>query len=64
LTAAHIYAKDEPVPREKQFPIRIVLPLSREMAAGLDAAKADGEDRVSLIRQAIEAELKRRARKR
>jgi metal-responsive CopG/Arc/MetJ family transcriptional regulator len=52
------------MPRAKLFPIRITLPLTREMLAEVDAALADNEDRVSLIRRAIDAELKRRARKR
>lgn len=44
------------------FPIRITLPMTREMLARADAAIGEGEDRVSLIRKAIDAELKRRER--
>jgi len=44
------------------YPKRITLPLTAEMLAAADAALVDGEDRVSLIRTAIEAELKRRLR--
>jgi metal-responsive CopG/Arc/MetJ family transcriptional regulator len=48
------------VGRKKEFPNRVTLPLSDEMLAGIDAARAPEEDRLSLIRAAIERELKRR----
>jgi len=48
------------VGRKKEFPNRITLPLSDEMLAGIDAARVDDEDRLTLIRTAIEKELKRR----
>jgi len=51
------------VARPKVFPIRITLPLTREMLARADAAIEPGEDRVTLIRKALDRELKRRERK-
>ncbi len=48
--------------RTKVYPKRITLPLTAEMLAAVDGALVDGEDRVTLIRTAIEAELKRRHR--
>lgn len=48
------------MPRQKLFPIRLTLPITREMLASVDAALVGGEDRVAMIRQAIERELKRR----
>ncbi len=48
------------VGRKKEFPNRITLPLSDEMLAGIDAAREPEEDRLTLIRAAIERELKRR----
>lgn len=62
LTEARTYDTPARMPRAKVFPIRITLPLTAEMLQRTDEALADGEDRVSLIRKAIEAELKRRAR--
>jgi len=48
--------------RKKEFPVRIVLPLSEEMLANVDSVRQDGEDRLSLIRGAIEREVNRRSR--
>lgn len=48
--------------RKKEFPVRITLPLSEEMAASIDEARGD-EDRVDWIRDAIDRKLKRRERK-
>lgn len=62
LTATDTYGTPSRVPRAKVFPIRITLPLTAEMAAQIDATKEGGEDRVALIRQAIEREIKRRSR--
>lgn len=49
--------------RKKEFPVRITLPLAEEMAERIDRALSKDEGRVELIREAIERELKRRARK-
>ena len=48
------------VGRKKEFPNRITLPLSDEMLAGIDAVREGDEDRLKVIRAAIERELKRR----
>ena len=48
------------VGRKKQFSERIVLPLSAEMLAEIDAALVGDEVRLDLIRAAIAAELERR----
>jgi metal-responsive CopG/Arc/MetJ family transcriptional regulator len=50
--------------RKKQFDQRVLLSLSAEMLAGIDAALQDQEARLDLIREAIERELKRRERAR
>lgn len=49
--------------RKKLWPERLTLPISTEMLELIDANLADEETRLDLIRQAIEKELKRRARK-
>jgi hypothetical protein len=49
------------VGRKKEFPNRITLPLSDEMLAAIDAARTDDEDRLSVIRAAIERELEIRS---
>jgi hypothetical protein len=49
--------------RKKEFPVRITLPISDEMAVRLDGLLEEDEARVDLIREAIERELKRRERK-
>lgn len=49
--------------RKKEFPVRITLPLSEEMLAGIDAARDEGEDRLTVIRAAIASELKHRHRR-
>ena len=46
--------------RKKEYPDRITLPLAEGVAARLDAARADGETRLDVIRAAIERELERR----
>ncbi|WP_271024891.1 hypothetical protein [Rhizobium sp. RCAM05973] len=48
--------------RKKQFEERIVLSLSTEMLAAIEAARLPDEDRLTLIRTAIEKELKRRSK--
>jgi len=50
------------VGRKKEFPNRLTLPLSDEMLAGIDAVRDDGEDRLTVIREAIEREVKRRTK--
>jgi hypothetical protein len=50
------------VGRKKEFENRITLPLSAEMLAGVDAVLSDGEPRLDMIREAIDREIKRRAR--
>lgn len=62
MTDIRTYGTPARMARAKVFPIRITLPLTAEMLKRTDAAIRDGEDRVSLIRKAIEAELKRRER--
>lgn len=65
LTENRTYDTPPTVGRKKLFPVRITLPLTAEMVARLDASldKAAGEDRVSVIRDAIELHLKRRERR-
>lgn len=48
--------------RKKLWTERLTLPLSDEQVAAIDASLADGEARLDMIREAIERELKRRAR--
>jgi hypothetical protein len=62
LTLNHTYALPTKVGRKKEFEERITLPLSTEMLSGVDAVRAPDEDRLSVIRQAIEREIKRRQR--
>lgn len=50
--------------RKKLWPERLTLPLTTEKVAEMDAALADGETRLDLIREAIDRELRRRARSR
>jgi hypothetical protein len=49
--------------RKKLWDERILLPLAAETLKKIDAALADGEARLDLIREAIDRELKRRARR-
>lgn len=60
LTEKHTYDLPPRVGRKKEFPNRVTLPLSDEMLTEIDAARVEGEDRLTLIRTAIEKELKRR----
>jgi hypothetical protein len=48
--------------RKKLWDQRILLPLASETVERIDAALAEGEARLDLIREAIERELKRRKR--
>jgi hypothetical protein len=49
--------------RKKLWDERILLPLASEMLERLDGLLAEGETRLDLIREAIDRELKRRARR-
>jgi hypothetical protein len=62
LTDSRTYETPERMARAKLYPERITLPLTTAMLKRIDAAKLDGEDRVSLIREALERDLKRRER--
>lgn len=62
MTENHTYALPARVGRKKEFPNRLTLPLSDEMLAGIDAVRQEDEDRLTVIRAAIERELKRRSR--
>lgn len=46
----------------KEYEVRIVLPLTTEMLAGIDGAKAPDETRLDMIRAAIAREIERRRR--
>ncbi len=61
LTENRTYATDVTVGRKKVYPVRITLPLSKEMADKLDSVRKK-EPRVDVIRTAIDRELKRRER--
>lgn len=50
--------------RKKLWDERILLPLKADTLEQIDAALGDGEARLDLIREAIERELRRRARAR
>jgi hypothetical protein len=45
--------------RKKEYPVRIILPLTDEMAEGIDEARGE-EDRVAWIRSAIAKRLKKK----
>ena len=45
--------------RKKEYPVRILLPLTEEMADAMDEARGD-EDRVAWIRDAIAKRLKKK----
>lgn len=49
--------------RKKVWDERILLPLKAETVAQIDGALQEGELRLDLIREAIDRELKRRARR-
>ena len=48
--------------RKKLWDERLLVPLTKETVAMLDAAREGDEDRLDVIRTAIERELKRRER--
>lgn len=62
MTEKHTYDLSPRVGRKKEFPNRLTLPLSDEMLAGIDAVRDEGEDRLTVIREAIEREVKRRSK--
>ncbi len=62
LTLNHIYASPARVGRKKEFDERITLPLSAEMLAKLDSFVTKDENRLAIIREALEREIKRRER--
>jgi hypothetical protein len=47
------------VPHTKLYPVRIILPMTADMLARLDAVRGS-QERVTVIREAVEHELKRR----
>lgn len=50
--------------RKKLWDERLLVPLTKETVARLDAARDEDEDRLDVIRAAIERELKRREKQR
>ncbi len=62
LTRFHTYETLPRVGRKKQWTERLTLPVTKELVDRMDAALADGEARLDLIREAIDRELKRRAK--
>lgn len=62
LTESRTYGKAGRVPREKEFPDRITLPLAAGVIDRLDALKTGDETRLDVIRKGIAAEIKRRER--
>ena len=62
MTDSRTYGTLGEVSRDKDFPIRITLPLTAEMAAATDAALQPKEARVEFIRKAMARELTRRER--
>lgn len=46
----------------KKFPERILVPLALGKTAEIDAVRTEGEDRVEMMRKAIDREIKRRER--
>lgn len=60
LTLNHTYASASRVGRKKEFEQRITLPLSAEMLAKLDSFVTKDENRLEIIRAALEREIKRR----
>lgn len=64
LTRNRTYDTTPAVGRKKLYPERITLPLTAEMLERVDALLEPEEERVVMIREAIDRELKRRERKR
>lgn len=63
LTAKGISDTPGRVGRKLEWPEKWLASFAKGTLARLDAAKTKGEDRRSIIRAAVEAELKRRERK-
>lgn len=51
------------MPRDLRYPVRLTVPLSEDDAQALNSARAEGETRLDVIREAIRRELRRRERK-
>lgn len=62
LTENHVSETPKRVGRKKLWTERLLLSLAEGTRERLDSALKEGEDRLDLIRTAIEAELKRRKR--
>lgn len=63
LTEFPVCATPAKVGRKLEWPEKWLASFAKGTLARLDAVKADGEDRRSIIRDAVNAELKRRERK-
>jgi len=64
LTQNHVHDIPSRVGRKKEWTEQIRLPLAEGTTARIDAVRAEGEDRLSVIREAIEREIKRREKMR
>lgn len=62
MTESRTYERPARVPREKEFPDRITLPLAAGVVERLDALRVGEETRLDIIRKGIAAEIKRRER--
>lgn len=62
MTQIHVHATARRMGRKKLWAENINLTLPEGAKAKMDAALRDGEDRLDLIREAIDRELKRRER--
>lgn len=60
MTQKHVHATQSRMGRKKLWAENVNLTLPEGAKARMDAALEDGEDRLDLIRAAIEQELKRR----
>lgn len=60
LTIIHAHDTKPRMGRRKKWDERLHLTLEKGAKARMDAALEEGEDRLELIREAIERELKRR----
>lgn len=62
LTEIHVHASERRVGRRKLWHENVNLTLPEGAKARMDAVLEEGEDRLDLIRTAIEREIKRRER--